>query len=289
MLLKKDKYHYTIAQMAEDKKYYLNINDQNVGPLSFDDITNRLKNGLLSVEDHIFASDSELWTLIQEIPEFAQYSSKIPEEEKKIWFLRKNKENIGPISKKEILNLLLNVEIDNNDYVWRKGLGNWMQLKDIYELKATKDIVKKIEIDGKKTLDQMPKQVEEIKVGMVNVPNINPEPEAEIEEPVIKKEKKQLPTRGPLELIERKVPEEETMKESLPTTEEPQKDPDKPLKPHKKFIPEFIFGIILILFGGYQINNNLIIGSTLVVIGILLILIYVIANRKKGTKNASDK
>ena len=313
--------------MTEDKKYYLSINDENVGPLSFAEITDRLKNGLLSAEDHIFTTNNAVWTPIKDIPELSDYISKISPEEKKVWFLRKNKENIGPISKNEILSLLLNAEVDNNDYVWRKGLGNWMQIKDVYELRATKDSIEKIEANGKKTLEQMPKQTkdeieetssgeQEEKKDLIDTkPNIRAIIKAvEAEEPAIKKKKMQLPERSPLELIERKTPKEETMKEQLPPLmQTPNKETNTqpniilapreapvaqdtpvasekiPAKAQKKLIPEFILGIILTLLGGYQINNNLMIGSGVAIIGIIMVLAYLIANRKKGTKNATDK
>jgi len=320
--------------MTEEIKYYLNINDENVGPLSFAEITDRLKNGLLSSDDQIFKTNNAVWTPVKDLPELSEYIAKISPEEKKVWFIRKNKENIGPLSKNEVLNLLFNAQVDNNDYVWRKGLGNWMQMKDLYELRPTKDTAEKIEADGKKTLEEMPKQPKEEKEEIVPADESSTKQdekektntklipgahitEEQLEVSARKKEKMQLPTLGPLELIEKKLPEE-IMKEQLPPTESPNVE-DKPQTPNmdkevktnpgivltkeeklstlqniptktqKKLIPEFILGITLTLLGGYQTNNSLVMGSSVAVVGIIMVTAYMVVNRKKGTKNATDK
>ena len=120
----------------------------------------------------------------------------------------------------------------------------------------------------------------------------------------------QLPTLGPLELINRKeqlstteIPVINEKPQNLSMDKEADTNPDIVLpkeeklpisqenvpKTQKKLIPEFILGIILTLLGGYQINNNLFIGSFIAVIGIIMVLTYIIVNRKKGIKDATDK
>jgi hypothetical protein len=261
MLLKKDKYHYTMSIMAEDKKYYLNINDQNVGPLSFEDIVERLRSGSLSPEDQIFREGNENWVQIKDIDELAEYRSKISDGDMKIWFIRKNKENIGPVTKKEVLNLLHNEEVGADDYVWRKGLGNWVQIKDLYELKVTKDVAEEIENVDKKTLGDMPKQID------VEVPQRS------------------------LELIQAQSAEEKEMQKTQgqQTENNTPEAPKKPERTPRKLFPEFIFGIALMLLGGYQIDNNLIMGSTALIFGAVLVIAYFVSNRKKGTNDVPNK
>ena len=200
------------------------------------------------------------------------------EEEKSIWFLRKNKQNIGPLSKMELLNLLFSGEIDNNDYVWKKGLGNWMQIKELYELKATKEILKEIEADEKKKLSQLPKLIEDTDPAILNPTNITIEPEPETE---VQATKQDQPTRS-LEPIKNEAPKEELMQV------QPDNSTKAPRTP-KKLMPEFIFGIILSLIGGYQMNNNIVLGGVVAGAGIIMILAYIIVNRKKGVKDATSK
>lgn len=122
--------------MAWDKKYYLNINDQNVGPLSFEEIADRLKNGLLKPEDYIFIIGDKDWKNISELEEFKLYIVPEDPESRKIWFIRKNKKNEGPYSKKELLNMIETGLADINDYVWSKELRNWTSIKDSFMIQT---------------------------------------------------------------------------------------------------------------------------------------------------------
>lgn len=116
--------------MAWDKKYYLNINDQNVGPLSFEEITDRLKNGLLKATDYIFITGNKDWQTINELQEFLIYIAPEDPEKRKSWFIRRNKQNEGPYSKQEIFQMIEAGKTDINDYVWSKELRNWTTIKE---------------------------------------------------------------------------------------------------------------------------------------------------------------
>ena len=49
----------------------------------------------------------------------------------KIYYIRHNEESLGPYSKEE----LRLVGVLHNDFIWKGGLGTWIQAKDLVELK----------------------------------------------------------------------------------------------------------------------------------------------------------
>ena len=49
----------------------------------------------------------------------------------KIYYIRHNEESLGPYSKEE----LRLVGVFSNDFIWKGGLGTWIQAKDMVELK----------------------------------------------------------------------------------------------------------------------------------------------------------
>ncbi len=122
--------------MAWDKKYYLNINDQNVGPLNFEEIADRIKNGLLKPEDYIFVIGDKDWQNIRDLEEFKLYVGQEDPETRKAWFIRKNKQNEGPYSKKEILDMIETGRANINDYVWSKELRNWTTIQDAFMIQT---------------------------------------------------------------------------------------------------------------------------------------------------------
>ncbi len=120
--------------MDTERKYFININGNNVGPLKMDDISERLVNGLLTPDDYIFTIGHNDWQFIKELEEFKSFVKPIVEKESdKVWFVRKNKNNIGPFSTTDITKLLESGQIDINDYAWKKGTKNWVTLKDSNE------------------------------------------------------------------------------------------------------------------------------------------------------------
>ena len=143
--------------MSTERKYFININGNNLGPLKFDEISERLVNGLLTCDDYIFVMGDTDWKFIRDLEEFKEHIKPLTEpESNKIWFVRKDKKNTGPFSTLEVTKMLESGEIDLNDYTWKKGLKNWITLKDtgdfLLESTATKESV-----EQKKVLTPKPK------------------------------------------------------------------------------------------------------------------------------------
>lgn len=244
--------------MNEDKKYYLSINEQNVGPLTQSEVLDRLNNGLLNTDDYLFVAGNDNWIKIKESPDFIDYTKNELNEEKNIWFYRKNKQNIGPVSVTQMLELLSIGELDINDYVWKRDMPSWMQVKDMPEFNDSNTTEPIVEAKNKT------KEIEDTDPGIIAEPE----------------------TKKSLELIKISKPEGKQMYDKF-DLDEGTGLKTKPLKKQKKLLPEFIFGIVLMLMGGYQINNNLALGGLIAFIGFILTIAYLISNKKRGSKDAT--
>lgn len=203
--------------MVGDNKYYLNINDQNVGPLSFEEIAERIKNGLLNTDDYIFVEGQKDWQTVKDLPEFSHYLEPEDPALRKTWFIRRNRQNEGPYSKEEILGMIEAGTTDINDYIWGKELRNWTTIKDAFVL-------------GEKTADK------------------------------------------PVEI--------KPIAENKPTDDKPVDKVSAPPQAKKRMLPEFIFGIALILVGLYQAPKNLITAIVVSFFGAALLIISFNENKK---------
>lgn len=133
--------------METERKYFININGNNLGPLKFDEISERLVNGLLTCDDYIFVMGENDWKFIKDLKEFKEHIKPLTEpQSNKIWFVRKDKKNSGPFSTLEVIRMLESGQIDLNDYSWKKGLKNWITLKETGEfLLEANDIKQNVE------------------------------------------------------------------------------------------------------------------------------------------------
>jgi GYF domain 2 len=130
--------------MGIERKYFININGNNLGPLKFEEIGERLVNGLLTCDDYIFIMGDSNWKFIRDLEEFKAHIKPLTEpESNKVWYVRKNKKNAGPFSTLDVTKMLESGQIDLNDYSWKKGLKSWITLKEtgefMLEATATKE------------------------------------------------------------------------------------------------------------------------------------------------------
>ena len=120
--------------MDNDRKYFININGNNLGPLKFEEISERLGNGLLTPDDYIFLVGETDWKFIRDLEEFKGYTTPLTEPQtNKQWFVRKDKNNFGPLSVMDVNQMLESGQIDINDYAWKKGLKTWIPIKESSE------------------------------------------------------------------------------------------------------------------------------------------------------------
>jgi hypothetical protein len=54
--------------------------------------------------------------------------------DEQIWFYRKNDQQIGPVSRDEIIRLLMLRELSADSYVWTEGIENWQPIGQIPDL-----------------------------------------------------------------------------------------------------------------------------------------------------------
>ena len=52
------------------------------------------------------------------------------------WYYVENNERVGPVNESDFLDLIVKSVIGDETYVWRKGLDNWAQAKNLDELKG---------------------------------------------------------------------------------------------------------------------------------------------------------
>jgi len=117
--------------MDNERKYFISVNGSNLGPLKFDEISERLANSLLTPDDYVFVVGSKDWRFIKDIDDFKDYVKPLIEPEtNKVLFIHKGKQNLGPFSTIEVTKMLDSGQIDINDYCWKKGTNSWVTLKD---------------------------------------------------------------------------------------------------------------------------------------------------------------
>lgn len=145
--------------MDNERKYFININGNNVGPLKMDEISERLANNLLTPDDYIFIIGDSDWKFIRDLNEFKNFVKPLVENgADKIWFVRKEKNNLGPFSVLEIIKMLESGQIDINDYAWKKGTKDWVTLKDSGEFELDIDTdLRKEEVEQEKELPVKPR------------------------------------------------------------------------------------------------------------------------------------
>lgn len=55
------------------------------------------------------------------------------------WYYVKSGERVGPVEEDAVLDLIKSNELNDEDYVWKKGFDNWIPIKDVPELKVADD------------------------------------------------------------------------------------------------------------------------------------------------------
>lgn len=123
-----------------DKIYYLNINNKNLGPYSKEDIFSKIASGTLNEYSFIFIKGTKNWVLLPSISFFKEALDKVSKNIVKRWFVHKNKNNYGPYSINDLINLVQIGQFDIDDYTWSKGLDKWLPLRELDELCKNNDI-----------------------------------------------------------------------------------------------------------------------------------------------------
>ncbi len=133
-------------------QYYVYINEQQQGPLSEKEITERLSSGTYEWTDYIYDENSKEWVTFLQYPLFSakfkqqkapsappQTAAKggipsTPDEQE--WFVLQGDNRHGPFSFLEIVNMRQSGKIQSHEYVWRQSMSGWKKLSEVKEFSA---------------------------------------------------------------------------------------------------------------------------------------------------------
>lgn len=142
-----------------DRVWYVYCSNQTYGPFTQQEVLSMLQEGRLSYTDYVFKEGFGNWTLIGNVSDFdrrvlnpggaqpsvqapaqsipvttsADTAAKSTEEVEQLWYLHDGKSQLGPFTKEYIKEGLDKKTVFWTFYVWREGMDNWSQIKDIHD------------------------------------------------------------------------------------------------------------------------------------------------------------
>ena len=72
-------------------------------------------------------------TLKEENTIYSGIDKEKKKENKNVYYIIQNSKESGPYSKKDILWMLDNYELNPNSYIWREGLSNWLKIRNLMD------------------------------------------------------------------------------------------------------------------------------------------------------------
>lgn len=135
------------------KAFYVYINEQQVGPLSKEEIMAKLSSGEFQPSDFIYDESKKEWVAFLNHQAFAQAQEKVQQKNKKSadlhptpdqqeWFVLQGDNRHGPFSFLEIVKMCQNGKVQPHDFLWRESFSGWKKLADITEFSA--DSIRKV-------------------------------------------------------------------------------------------------------------------------------------------------
>ena len=140
----------------KNAKYYFNDNGNIAGPLTAQEIYEKVVNGVLSQMDFIYEDSFSDFKRISEIDEFEVMIPRKPEvselqairkviqgkkkssvkdmvETPPLFFVFFHKTQYGPFTNQELVHLFEAHKLDSSAYLWQTGWPNWKPAKDVSE------------------------------------------------------------------------------------------------------------------------------------------------------------
>lgn len=257
----------------EETKYYIRVKNKNVGPLSYDEMVTKIKSEELKGDDYTFAVGSPGWVQIKTIVQFSTFISPqvsanpVNKEEQEVWFVHKNKENLGPFSVKKIAAMIKDNDLDISDYVFRKGISGWTQIKEITEITNF--------LKDDKNDEQSLQKIEEASspsTGDTAIVRINPSDAA-------------MPSPADADIIENSNMEENVNMTHEEHNEAVAQSNSENYSPVKNNFPELIFGIMLIFASLINMSISFLASVLVAFIGVGFVSYYFVKNRKVKKAN----
>lgn len=128
-------------------KYFVAKDGLQKGPWTLQEITQQLKNKVISWNDYIYDDKKNDWMFLFEFPELTDVfnrSFKTPLTQKpvastqnyyeeRVWYILKQNENYGPFCYLDLVQMLQSKTLFEHDFLWRSGRVAWKRLSEIEE------------------------------------------------------------------------------------------------------------------------------------------------------------
>jgi hypothetical protein len=131
--------------------FYVSQKGQQVGPLSVEQILDKVAKGELDATDYCYDEVKEDWVLLGEHPQMSGGVKKasgeltqvkdepvttesVPHGDKE-WFVLKGESKFGPFPFHELIKMLQEKSIFEFDYVWHSGLSTWERIAEVPEFR----------------------------------------------------------------------------------------------------------------------------------------------------------
>ncbi len=121
--------------------WYHAKNGKSIGPFSFEDMVSLVEKEEIGAMDLVFKTGEKEWRPLKEWAEFS-FMSQIKNESLKVshWivYIRTGAEDkkIGPLSSELVQDRLAKGEIGFEDFIWKEGMSDWYQIKNIKEFQS---------------------------------------------------------------------------------------------------------------------------------------------------------
>jgi hypothetical protein len=141
----------------KNSQWFTVVENTLIGPLSSQDVVNRLKGAELNLSSFLWKEGMKDWQRIFQIKEFhclfatqpdgnwlqkIQASKKQPatpppvpaqKEEPRIWYVYMNDTQYGPFAGVELVGLIASGRVHAQTFLWKKGMADWQQAMQIQE------------------------------------------------------------------------------------------------------------------------------------------------------------
>lgn len=139
-------------------KYLVSHQGLELGPLSIDEIVNKVRAKEVELFDYVFDESKKDWILLMEFPELAeklrttkpprppQTKVDVPPSKKaqilkrdahaiSEWFVLKGENRFGPFTYTDLVKMLQQKVVFPFDFIWHAGLSNWQRLAELEDFK----------------------------------------------------------------------------------------------------------------------------------------------------------
>ena len=151
---------FTMFEHQTEKKWFVAMEERLVGPVSGKEIALWVKGGELTLADFAWQEGFSAWKRLSDVKDFqpllpsepnpalmAHARTRLqqreepvstvpppPGAEQRIWFLYMNNAQYGPFSASEVHMMVEAGRVNENTYLWKKGMTDWVLAAEVGEL-----------------------------------------------------------------------------------------------------------------------------------------------------------